>query len=122
PSWPARLPPQHQIAPSPLTTQLCESPSPGRPLDRTLTRTGNWLIVAISAPTMPLLLSPQHQTLPSVRRAQVCASPAASTSTPPRLLTRMGRRLVVPVVVSPSWPFTFSPQHSTEPSSCRAHE
>ena len=73
----------------------------------------------VGLPSWPLLFKPQHVTAPDVVSAQVWASPAAIATTllKPATGCGAGLGLLLPLlVVLPSWPYQFKPQHVTVPA------
>src|SRR5690606_12093151 len=117
PSWPYWFVPQHSTRPPDTTAQLCCEPTPIAlaPLARPLTLTGTSLSLPEPSPSWPQLLLPQHLTPPPLVRAQVWPSPAAIAATPLESpLTSTGTWRSV-LLLSPSSPYSFEPQHFAPP-------
>src|SRR5262249_48640763 len=86
-----------------------------------VTCTGLELDIIVLFPSWNLSFSPQHQTLPSLSAAQLCAPPPLDsffTVAGSITLVGIGRSVVV---LSPTCPEPFEPQHCTEPSTISAH-
>src|SRR3954466_8325834 len=85
------------------------------PRVRPTTWTGTRLSVVELFPSWSRLFAPQHWTPPSTT-AQLCEAPATTDCAPlARPTTWTGTWLLMFAELFPSWPFPFSPQHSTPP-------
>ena len=75
----------------------------------------------VPSPSCPELFPPQQTALPPKRIAQVWNAPASMATTPlPSPTTSTGSRRFC-LVLSPSWPYAFDPQHLTPPDAVIAH-
>src|SRR5664280_1900924 len=75
-----------------------------------------WRSVVVLSPSWPFAFQPQHQAAPALVSPQVCQRPdVIEANVTPPCCTATGTCSSV-VVLSPSWPFAFQPQHQAAPA------
>jgi hypothetical protein len=122
PNWPEELTPQHSTVPLANNAQVWSAPFE-TDLAEVMpdTVTGTRLSTVLLLPSWPKLFTPQHRIVPLASNAQVWTPPLAIEIDVADVIpeTVTGTRLLV-VLLLPSCPELFFPQHWTLPLASRA--